>query len=359
MLPQGGVDTTCLIVRPFGADPDPADILHPCKFNKFCWKNPAPKGRFQSYAHLRSHQSATIDWDACIAVEPYVDIRDGVTRTLGANALVYADGDEVYLPDAFGERFAVVFVSIEGTPPFHWRKAYLLRQTGEWLMAFNLIVQEQDGAPSVNGVETIQTQQADGLRVTSPAAGTALISQDAFVASGASNKKGCVPAPGASAGTTKYLREDATWKVPTVTPDATEANLLSTYSIVAANGTWVDPFAGSGDLTIDAVGYLLYYSVGARANGAGGSIMARLYDVTGAAVVPFSEIMLLYDNDGTDKRNTSGSVVFFAPVQVSVIRLHVARFGAGAWTTSDILGGATDGHTRFGALQVVQIEAVS
>lgn len=35
-----------------------------------------------------------------------------------------------------------------------------------------------------------------------------------FVASGASNAKGYVPAPGASAGTTKYLREDATWVVP-------------------------------------------------------------------------------------------------------------------------------------------------
>ncbi len=35
-----------------------------------------------------------------------------------------------------------------------------------------------------------------------------------FVASGAGHAKGAVPDPGASAGTTKFLREDATWQVP-------------------------------------------------------------------------------------------------------------------------------------------------
>lgn len=35
-----------------------------------------------------------------------------------------------------------------------------------------------------------------------------------FVASGASHAKGLVPDPGASSGTTKFLREDATWAVP-------------------------------------------------------------------------------------------------------------------------------------------------
>jgi hypothetical protein len=35
-----------------------------------------------------------------------------------------------------------------------------------------------------------------------------------FVASGASHAKGAVPDPGASAGTTKFLREDASWQVP-------------------------------------------------------------------------------------------------------------------------------------------------
>lgn len=35
-----------------------------------------------------------------------------------------------------------------------------------------------------------------------------------FIASGGSNAAGIVPAPGGSSGTTKFLREDATWQVP-------------------------------------------------------------------------------------------------------------------------------------------------
>ncbi|MEK7765238.1 MAG: hypothetical protein AAB368_03270, partial [bacterium] len=42
---------------------------------------------------------------------------------------------------------------------------------------------------------------------------------DTFVASGASNAKGLVPAPGAVAGTTKFLREDATFQVPATSLD--------------------------------------------------------------------------------------------------------------------------------------------
>ncbi len=36
----------------------------------------------------------------------------------------------------------------------------------------------------------------------------------AFIASGATHAPGAVPDPGATAGTTRYLREDATWDVP-------------------------------------------------------------------------------------------------------------------------------------------------
>ncbi len=52
---------------------------------------------------------------------------------------------------------------------------------------------------------------------------TALL--DTFVASGASHKKGLVPTPGSTAGTTRFLREDATWadlaNVPLVGVNAT------------------------------------------------------------------------------------------------------------------------------------------
>lgn len=48
-----------------------------------------------------------------------------------------------------------------------------------------------------------------GLRAMVPA------DMPVFVASGASHAKGAVPDPGASAGVTKFLREDAAWVVPT------------------------------------------------------------------------------------------------------------------------------------------------
>ncbi len=47
--------------------------------------------------------------------------------------------------------------------------------------------------------------------------GPAIISVDTFGASGPSHKRGVVPDPGAVAGTTRFLREDATWA--TLPPD--------------------------------------------------------------------------------------------------------------------------------------------
>ena len=52
---------------------------------------------------------------------------------------------------------------------------------------------------------------ADPIDATAAQA-TAML--DAFIASGASGKKGLVPDPGVTAGTTRYLREDSTWVVP-------------------------------------------------------------------------------------------------------------------------------------------------
>ncbi len=55
-----------------------------------------------------------------------------------------------------------------------------------------------------------------------------------FVASGASHAKGAVPDPGVTGGTTKYLREDATWAVP---PGGSGPhNILSATHIDSAGG---------------------------------------------------------------------------------------------------------------------------
>ena len=61
-----------------------------------------------------------------------------------------------------------------------------------------------------------------------------------FVKSGSSAKAGLVPSPGTTAGTTKYLREDATWQVPpntnTVTTASTTGSGNAVTAVTASNG---------------------------------------------------------------------------------------------------------------------------
>lgn len=62
-----------------------------------------------------------------------------------------------------------------------------------------------------------------------------------FVGSGASHAAGFVPDPGASAGTTKYLREDGTWTVPpTGSGSATAATITLSYGSQSATATVTD-----------------------------------------------------------------------------------------------------------------------
>lgn len=57
-----------------------------------------------------------------------------------------------------------------------------------------------------------------------------------FVASGASHAAGAVPDPGATAGTTRYLREDSIWSVPAGGGGSNIVNLLS-YSVGTPGGS--------------------------------------------------------------------------------------------------------------------------
>ena len=68
-----------------------------------------------------------------------------------------------------------------------------------------------------------------------------------FVASGASHAAGIVPDPGASAGTTKYLREDATWAAP---PGSTSGTVTSVGLSLPSEITITNsPVTSSGTLT--------------------------------------------------------------------------------------------------------------
>lgn len=64
-------------------------------------------------------------------------------------------------------------------------------------------------ATAVQGYSTlIASDLTNGCRIGNDIPGAV------FVASGASANEGLVPDPGATAGTTRYLREDATWQIP-------------------------------------------------------------------------------------------------------------------------------------------------
>jgi hypothetical protein len=52
-----------------------------------------------------------------------------------------------------------------------------------------------------------------------------------FIGSGATAAKGAVPAPSTTAGTTKFLREDASWEVPTAVPGTTFPYLLTSSNL--------------------------------------------------------------------------------------------------------------------------------
>jgi hypothetical protein len=51
----------------------------------------------------------------------------------GQDAVIYADGDEVRIPDAAGSRFVVVWVEmVDRGSPNQFKRAYLVRDTAVW-----------------------------------------------------------------------------------------------------------------------------------------------------------------------------------------------------------------------------------
>lgn len=86
-----------------------------------------------------------------------------------------------------------------------------------------------------------------------------------FIASGASHAPGVVPDPGASAGTTKYLREDATWAtLPAgVTPGGSNAQIQYNDS---------GSFGGIDQFQVDTTNRILYVTSGSGGSGISPSV---------------------------------------------------------------------------------------
>jgi len=104
-MPDWVLTTTCDIYRPFGAAA-PLTVGIPCR---------------ETGDWPRGQSSVGIRWTHRMDIDPSVDIRDGATRS--ANALVWADGDEVRIPS--GGRRGLSFPGEEkmamARPKHTWR----------------------------------------------------------------------------------------------------------------------------------------------------------------------------------------------------------------------------------------------
>jgi hypothetical protein len=113
-LPPDAVPAACDVYRPFGAG-SPTYTNVPCRL----------------VADFARGQEAGGGWTHFLVLDVSADVRDGCTRATGAQALTYADGDEVRIPaGGGGSRFVVVFLeTVEPGSPREFKRAYLLRHT--------------------------------------------------------------------------------------------------------------------------------------------------------------------------------------------------------------------------------------
>lgn len=109
-----------------------------------------------------------------------------------------------------------------------------------------------------------------------------------MVGSGPSNAAGIVPAPGAVAGTTKFLREDATWQVPSGSglPPATEATSTTTTTTNTATDTLISGMT----LTPGAGNFLAHFTASADVNNANRVLYVSIY--VGGSQIAASEIRI-------------------------------------------------------------------
>jgi hypothetical protein len=121
------------------------------------------------------------------------------------------------------------------------------------------------------------------INTTAPVTGGGDLSADRtisvldFVASGASHARGTVPDPGASAGATRYLREDATWVAP---PAGGSANAVTANLDFGVNGNTSASVVVTGASWVTAASKIVcaptMFATGSRAEGADDAIIEGL-----------------------------------------------------------------------------------
>ena len=108
-----------------------------------------------------------------------------------------------------------------------------------------------------NSVQTTLnlTSGGGGITVTPGSMGMVSIAESVFVASGTGHAPGAVPDPGGSSGTTRFLREDATFAVPgsgiTLETNSTPNSNQSILNLISGSNITLTP-GGSGQVQITA-----------------------------------------------------------------------------------------------------------
>jgi hypothetical protein len=118
-------DVTFDLYRPFGAGAPTQTGLRGRLYSDPALRRGVPEG----------HVTAKLVWSHVLEVDDELDLRDDCTRTAGSNAVTYADGDELRIPDGAGTRYVVVWVERVMSPPgCHpaCKRAYLLRHAAAW-----------------------------------------------------------------------------------------------------------------------------------------------------------------------------------------------------------------------------------
>jgi hypothetical protein len=120
-IPSALLTGTCDVYRPFG-DATPLASGIPCRL--------APDLAVGSGKKV----VVPLAWAHTLDLQPGTDVRDGCSRTAGANAIDFADGDEVRVPSGAGTtRYVVVWVETVGLgTPMQYQRAYLLRHEAAW-----------------------------------------------------------------------------------------------------------------------------------------------------------------------------------------------------------------------------------
>lgn len=192
------------------------------------------------------------------------------------------------------------------------------------------------------GYTPVQSVSGTAPIVSSGGANPA-ISISTFVGSGASHARGAVPDPGASAGTVKFLREDASWQVPPGT-----LSIGDPITGGRADGSVLYEDA-SGQLAVTTVvdggvsGF--YFSDAISVPGLGGTPLTLSLGATGGGSA--GAIRLRGDSgEGYVSHDDSGGINIVAG-DLATPGGNVSVYAATLYCSGNFLGGAGDKDTGF------------